>query len=305
MICAKEGRGALGLLKYMPPKVYGALGRMAVSQLLKLEELRFTAEKPLVAVNGEGCFYVDFCGNLVERSKDGVVILKQEIDELFRLLCDGSVYAVEENIKNGYITAAGGHRVGICGTYLFRNGKIEAVREISGINIRIAHEITGVAEGIAGLIADNSVASTLIVSPPGGGKTTMLRDICRILGGDGYSYRVAVADERGEIAAMYKGKCTNNVGNLTCVIDGCPKNIAMEMLLRSMGPDVVITDEIGNGGDEQAIKKLLCCGVKVIASAHGKNFEDIKKRMPFCVDLFEKIIIMDKKEICEVIDVGV
>jgi len=304
MICAKEGRGAVGLLKYMPPRIYGVLGKMAVSRLLKIEELRFGADKPLVGVNGDGCFYVDCYGNTVSCQAEGITTSKQELEELFRLLCDGSVYAVEDNIKNGYITAEGGHRVGICGTFACKDGKIENLRELSAINIRISHEVIGVAEGVTEIITDGGLSNTLIVSPPGGGKTTMLRDICRILGGDGYSYKVAIADERGEIAATYKGKQSNNVGARTCVIDGCPKNLAMEMLLRSMGPDVVVTDEIGNKDDAEAIQKLLCCGVKVIASAHGKSFEDIKNRMPFCNELFEKVIVMDRKKVCGVINLG-
>ena len=304
MICAKEGKGALALLKFMPAEIYKVLGKMAIGELLKVEELRMGAEKPIVVVNGNGCYYVNVYGELISDNKSGVRVSARDLEELFRLLCDGSVYAVEENIKNGFITANGGHRVGICGTFTYQNNRIESVRNISYINIRIAREVIGAAEGVVDIITDKGLQNTLIVSPPGGGKTTLLRDICRLLGGDGFHYKVAVADERGEIAATYMGRQGNNIGPRTCVIDGCPKAVAMEMLLRGMGPDVVITDEIGNEDDERAVKRLLGCGIKVIASAHGKNFDDVKKRMPFCADEFEKVIVLDKKQVSEVICFG-
>ena len=304
MICAKEGKGALSLIKFMPPRLYCVFGKMPVKQLLTAEELRFCSEKPIVIVTDKGCYYIDSEGKLTRNASEGVIISATELQELFRLLCDGSVYAVEENIKKGYITAGGGHRVGICGTVLMRGGVVEGMRNISCLNVRIAKEVIGAAEGIIEIINDKGLKNTLIVSPPGGGKTTILRDICRILGGDGFNYKIAIADERGEIAASYMGKAVNDVGLRTCVMDGCPKAVAIDMMLRSMGPDVVITDEIGDSSDAKAISDLVRSGVKVIASAHGKDFADVKKRMYDCVCGFEKIIVLEKKRIQEVIDLG-
>ena len=304
MICAKEGKGAIGILKYMPARLYEAFGKMAVSELLKLEEIRIGKGAPVVVVKDNGCFYVTPEGEFSNKNREGFIMTAKEVDELFSLLCEGSVYAVEENLKKGFFTADGGHRIGVCGTYTFLNGKVESVRNISFINIRIAHEIIGAAEGIINFIAENGVKNTLVVSPPGGGKTTLLRDICRLLGSDGFGYKVAVADERGEIGAVHGGIPFNTLGTRTCIMDGCPKAVAMEMLLRCMGPDVIITDEIGDIADEKALQNVLRCGVKIITSAHGKNFEDVAKRIPFIKENFEKIIVLEQKKIKEVKNVG-
>ena len=189
--------------------------------------------------------------------------------------------------------------MGLCGTAITCDGKVENLRDIAYINIRVAHEIIGSAESVIDIIADKGIKNTLVISPPGGGKTTLLRDIGRILGGDRFLYKVAVADERGELAAAFAGKNTNNVGKMTCVMSGAPKAVAMEMILRSMGPDVVITDEIGDEADEKAIGSLMRCGVRVIASAHGNSFAQVCERMSVARN-FERIIILENKKVREV-----
>ena len=301
MICAKEGRGAVGLLKYMPGRLFGIMGRIPVSVLLKIEEIRLGAFKPIIVYMNNACFYVTGEGKLSGRSGEGMHINADELKETFRLLCDGSVYAMEENIKNGFVTTCGGHRVGICGSVTAKANKVEAIKDISYLNIRIAHEIIGAADGVLEYIINPDLKSTLIVSPPGGGKTTLLRDLCRRLGGDDtFSYKVALADERGEIAGSFMGKPVNDVGDRTCVMDGCPKSVAMEMLLRGMGADVVVTDEIGGEGDEKALSNLLRCGVRVIASAHGRTMEDLSRLPLIGKGGFENIIILENKRVKEV-----
>lgn len=292
MICVREEKGATALLKYMPPRIYGILGKMPIKELLKLEELRFGEGLPITAVNDNGNFYVTEEGRLSENRHNGTVITEKELSELFALLCNGSVYAIEENIKSGYFTTENGNRVGVCGVFVYRNGAIEGIRKITFLNIRIAKEIIGCADGIIDIIAEDGVKNTLVISPPGGGKTTILRDICRLLGNKGL--KVAIADERGEISSCRHSKIN------ACVIEGCPKVEASEMLLRSMGPQVIVTDEIGGDDDKVALQKLLRCGVKVIASVHGNNFDDATEKMPFIRELFECIVVLENKRIKEV-----
>ncbi len=305
MICAKEGKGVLGLLRYMPERIYLTLGRVPIKTLLTVEEIRLRAGGPLMIFSGGVCSYVTDQGTLCSDSSYGMKITFSEVEETLRLFCDGSVYAMEENIKNGYVTLYGGHRVGICGTAIADSNRLLGIKDISCLNIRVSHEVLGAAETVIKSIITGGLKNTLIISPPGGGKTTLLRDICRILGGDNrYSYKIAVADERGEIAGAYKGNAYNNIGVRTCFMDGCPKHIAMEMMLRSMGPDIIITDEIGGRDDECAIKKIITCGVCVIATAHGNKKDDLK-RFPFIgKGGFENIIFLNNKQVEDIIYVG-
>ncbi|MBQ3054023.1 MAG: stage III sporulation protein AA [Clostridia bacterium] len=302
MICTGKSKGIIGLLKYFPIRIYEALGKTPVICLEYAEEVRMGAGKPLMIFQNGICSYITSEGKITSNSSQGIWTSKEELEETLRLLCDGSVYTMEENIKNGYITLSGGHRVGICGSGVIRQGKLENLRDISYLNIRISREIIGASDEIIDCILEGGIKNTLIISPPGGGKTTMLRDICRVVGGsDRYNYKVGVADERGEIGASYRGMPQNNIGVRTCIMDGVPKAKGMEMMLRCMGIDVMITDEIGTEEDKNAIAQLLRCGVKVIASAHGNSLEDIKSREHTATLLgkgkFENIIILKEKKV--------
>ena len=217
---------------------------------------------------------------------------EEELENIVNKMCKGSVYANQHTLKEGFITLDSGHRVGVVGTYVLNDENKAFLRDISAINIRISREIKGVGDKIIGSINEGErIYNTLIISPPSAGKTTILRDVARILGD---RFRVGIVDERGEIA---KGK---DVGKFTFVMEECGKNKGIMMLLRSMSPDVIITDEIGNDEDETAIKTLINAGVKIICTAHGYDENDLLRRSVFkkLIDnkIFERIIILSKSK---------
>jgi len=208
-----------------------------------------------------------------------------DINNILNNLMKFSYYAYEEDLSKGFITIDGGHRVGICGKVVLEKGKVRLLREISSLNIRHAREVVGCSDLIMQHIIDTSSTSSnqsklplhniLIVSPPGCGKTTLLRDIARHLSLK--SYKVAICDERSEIAGMHGGMPSYQFGSMVDVLDGCPKAEGMMMLIRSMSPDVIITDEIGKTEDLDAIKTCINCGVNLITSIHGNDIDDLKR----------------------------
>lgn len=199
-----------------------------------------------------------------------------EIHNLLNNLMKFSYYAYEEDLAKGFITIDGGHRVGICGKAVMEKGKVTLIREVSSLNIRRCREIPGCSDEILPHILEwGEVQNTLIVSPPGCGKTTLLRDVARNLSYAGY--QVSVCDERAEIAGMYNGVSAYDLGPCTDVLDGCPKAEGIIMLVRSMSPQVVVTDEISRLEDVLAIKTCMGAGVRVIATAHGSSFGDLER----------------------------
>ena len=208
---------------------------------------------------------------------DGKLVTPDLIDETLNRLLDYSYYAYEEVLSKGYITIEGGHRVGLCGTVTMKDGKVHLIKYVSSLNIRRSRQIIGVSGKIINSVCDEKrriIRNTLIISPPKCGKTTILRDLARNLSGRGY--RVGICDERSEIAGCYNGKSSFDLGSRTDILDGCPKSEGILMLIRSMSPDVIITDEIGRKEDVGAIDSALCAGVKTITTIHGSSYEDVE-----------------------------
>ena len=206
----------------------------------------------------------------------------------------------KEEISNGFITISGGHRIGISGKPLYKNNKIYMIKDISGLNFRIAREVIGFANSIIPKIKiNNEFVSTLIISPPGIGKTTLLRDLVRQISNSGYN--VSLIDERSEIASCYKGIPQNDIGDRTDIMDAVYKVDGIKMMVRSMRPDFIATDEIGTDEDAEAIFYAVNCGTKILATAHGNKIEDLykSKKMKEVLEcnIFEKIVLMSKTEI--------
>ena len=204
-------------------------------------------------------------------------ITPRDLECVFELASRISVHAVSGSIARGFITAPGGYRVGFCGTASVSEGKMIGFRQISSAALRIPREIKGAAEEIMPkAFPEGKLRSILIVSPPGGGKTTLLRDMIR-----GLSYmgrRAAVSDERGEIAAMSAGIPQMDLGPRTDVLDACPKAQGIMVLLRCMNPQVIAVDEITSPEDAKALISAANCGVKLLATAHGDGISDLKER---------------------------
>ena len=264
------------LIRYFPINIYNLLNT-TIKQNNKIEEelqeIRIRCNRPII-------LRLRNMEILIEYN-----ISQKEILQTIEKLCENSIYAYKNQICEGFITVKGGHRVGVTGSAVIENGKIINIKYITSLNFRIAREIIGCSRKILGQVIDvkeNTINNTLIVSPPGKGKTTLLRDLIRNISNGveelGFiGKNCCVVDERGEIAAMYQGVPQNDIGLRTDVIENISKAKGMKMLIRSMAPEVIACDEIGSKEDVEAIKEALISGVKGIFTMHGKTLEDIKK----------------------------
>ncbi len=230
-------------------------------------------------------------------------VRQRDIREMMEYISRYSLFSFENEMKNGYITIAGGHRIGIAGKVIVEDGNVKNFQYISSINIRVAHEILGCGESVIPYIYDKGIYhSVLIVSPPGCGKTTLLRDVIRITSSgtkEMVGQTVGVVDERSEIGGCFEGVSQNNLGIRTDILDACPKAEGMLMLLRSMSPDIIAVDEIGTREDMEAVEQIMHCGITVIATVHGGSLNEIQKN-PYVESIiknkgFQRYIILDRK----------
>ncbi|MBA5850622.1 stage III sporulation protein AA [Clostridium sp. cel8] len=240
-----------------------------------LQEIRIKINKPLILQLGDReilCRYVSS---------------KEDLNTIVRRISNYSIYAFEEEIRRGYITINGGHRVGICGRCVIENNEVKTIKDISSVNIRICREIIGCSQDIMKYIKDEeTVLNTIIISPPKCGKTTLIRDIARNLSNGMKSLKfkgikVCVIDERSEIGACSRGVPQLDVGVRTDVLDGCLKSEGIIMAIRSMSPDVIICDEIGSYKDMESIITALNSGVYLITTIHGYGIDDLYNRPVF------------------------
>ena len=262
----------------------------------KLEEIRIRVNKPVILKLGQVEIVLNY------------TITTNEIIGILQNICNNSIYTYQNQICNGFITLPGGNRVGIAGNVVIKDGQVSNISYIYSLNFRISHQINGASDNILKYVLDtenNTIFNTLIVSPPGAGKTTIIRDLAKRIsnGINEINFRgldVSIIDERGEIAAMTKGITFNDVGIRTDVLDNVPKSIGIRMAVRSMAPKVIIADEIGNKDDVNIINYAICSGVKCIFTAHGSNMEDLLKNNEINkiinLQLFSKIIFLDDKQ---------
>ena len=293
------------ILPYLPFDIRELLDKCSEQHMERLEELRLQPETPVLCrfADGEAALCTDGSFSTVDAANVRLVS-RADMRKIVLLLADSSLYALEEELRRGYITLPGGHRAGICGRAVLEHGHVRTLKDISSINIRLARSIQGNGGQLLPQLVDDmgNIWPTLIVSPPRAGKTTLLRDLARIISdGENVSpQRVAIADERSELAAMHNGVPQLPVGLRTDVMDGCPKAEAMMMLLRSMSPQVLVTDEIGRMEDAQAVAEAAHCGVSVIASAHGSSESELRLR-PALEKLldqraFKRIVMLSRRQ---------
>ena len=257
-----------GAVRLLPPRL-----RQSAAPLLQrdrdcAEELRLRLGRVMTVLLPEG-----------EIAAGSTPVAAQDLTGVLELATCASVHSAASSLASGFVTAPGGYRVGVCGSAVIRDGAVSGFREYSSLSIRIPHQVPDVSASVAdGLFEAGRFQSTLLVSPPGCGKTTLLRDLVRHLSSGRNGLRTALCDERGEVAALYRGEPQLDVGERTDVLDGCPKAEAAMILLRAMNPQVLAMDEITSPADAAAIRQAAGCGVSLLATAHGGGMEELSTR---------------------------
>ena len=255
----------------------------------KLYEVRMRVNSP-IAINYYNHFYFVSEDGLTDREKDALFATKEDIEQIIMNASNSSIYAVNDQIKQGFISSLGGIRIGIVGQVVDDNENIITVKNYNAINIRIPHEVKGCSLNILPyLLKDNEFLNTLIISSPGAGKTTMLRDICYQLSSHNITSNILLLDERNEIASVNNGKPSLDVGKFTDIITGGNKKFGFINGIRSMSPDIICTDELGTNEDFEAIRKASSCGVSLLASVHASSILELKMKENFKELLKDKI----------------
>ena len=278
----KAWQQAIGCLPASRAAYFAALDRQG-----EIEELRLRVGlPPAVRIAGR------------ESPLDCAPVSAQELRETLSRAARYSVHSYAESLRHGFVTLAGGHRLGVCGTAAEENGQVITVRGLSSLNLRIARQYPGLGEQIALWVGEKPPQSVLLLSPPGLGKTTLLREWVRLVSDAGHP--VAVADERGEIAALADGAPQFSVGRCTDVLENCAKKQAALMLLKTMSPELIAFDEITASEDVEAVSLCAHCGTAVLASAHAADVDDLCRRPLYRalleLHVFERVVIITRDE---------
>ncbi len=282
------------MLSFLAPRLKHILDNVPFREL---EEIRLRVHQPLVVKCSSGYIFLDDQGRTAPQSA-AYRVTPEDLARTVQILTNNSWYAWEDEIRRGYITVPGGHRVGLCGRAVLDGGQVHTVKSVSSLIIRLARAVPGSADSIVGRVVPGrgEVLSTLIISPPGCGKTTLLRDLARQISQAGF--QVVIVDERSEIAACYQGVPQLDVGPQTDVLDGYPKAAGMAVAVRALSPQVVVTDEIGHPEDGAALAELARSGVKVVASCHGESLVQVRARrwIGESLGVFQLAVILSRRK---------
>ncbi|MDI6705402.1 MAG: stage III sporulation protein AA [Bacillota bacterium] len=294
------------ILESVPISIRSLLSNLSIDELDGIEEFRLKVDAPLMVYGSGFNAFVTEDGRLSKQKTRAYVVTEEDASKALQLMCNCSLYSIEDDLRSGFITIRGGHRIGVAGKVVTDGGRIKTIKDISSLNIRVSREVLGCAGSVIPyLIKDRTgVYNTLIISPPQCGKTTLLRDIIRQLSGGVPSLgfegiKVGVVDERSEIAGCYKGVPQNDVGIRTDVLDACPKAQGVMMLIRSMSPVVIATDELGRPEDLTAVGEAVNAGVSILTTVHGWGRDDAARK-PVIGELlrdgvFERIVVLSRK----------
>lgn len=263
----------------LPPAIRREAQALPSLARRRVEEIRLRSGRSPTVVIGED-----------ELPLTQTPVERRDLEMTVEIATRASAHTALESVRQGYFTVRGGHRVGLCGSVWTENGHMKNLRSLSSLNIRVAHAVPGCGEGVLpALFSRGRLVNTLLLSPPGGGKTTLLRDLIRLLsdGVGGKPYRVGLADERGEVAALWEGTPQFDVGGRTDVMEGCPKAQGLLSLLRGMNPQVLCCDEVTAPADCAALAECGNCGVKLLCTVHAENVEDLLRK-PLYRELLER-----------------
>lgn len=270
-------------LDFLPIKITSALKK---TDLNALSELRLRTGFPIFGIFNGKKVYICNDGATLDKTS-AIICVQEDVSETINSATERSLYAFNDRLKQGFITTRDGVRVGVAGECVFDNDKISTIKKISSLNVRVPHEIENCSAVIYQKIYSGTVYNTLIVSPPAKGKTTLLKDLARKFN-DNTDYSILIIDERGEFNRI--------TGENIDIIKYSNKIYALSYAIRSMSPQIVITDELQSKDDWKSAEQAANSGVKIIASCHGKNINDLKSKDFFNKTVFERYVIIDDKK---------
>lgn len=279
------------IIEMLPESIRNQIETIHPASLARMEEIRIRVMKRVeVIILGKPVFL-----SYIATYEDAINLLNE--------LSHYSIYTLEEELKKGYITVRGGHRVGLSGRVITENGRVKAIRDVTSFNIRIAKEKLGIAEQYIPYLFKDKWLNTLIIGPPQTGKTTLLRDFARVISSGHQqiqSNKVGIVDERSEIAGCVNGVPQHQLGERIDVLDACPKAEGMMMMIRSMSPDVLVVDEIGTREDAEAVMEAVHAGVQLFVTVHGYRTSELYARPTLKVlfesNVFDRYMELSRKD---------